>query len=85
MSLIKKSDVKNHLSSKASNKVLQFIRKSQPDATGYSGGETRGAKAITPSPSAAPGADASPRMLKPDLPVVNDEESQLRLKASIVR
>jgi hypothetical protein len=36
MSLIKKSDVKNHLRTGASGKLLPFVSRSQPDATGYS-------------------------------------------------
>jgi len=36
MSLIKKSDVKNHLRTGASGKLLPFGPRSQPDATGYS-------------------------------------------------
>ncbi|MGB0124554.1 MAG: hypothetical protein WA419_07660 [Silvibacterium sp.] len=85
MSIIKKADVKKHLLTRASSKLLLFPPKSQPDATGYSGGETRGAKVLTPSSSAPLDARVSPRVLKSDLPVVDDVDAQLRIKASIGR
>ena len=56
MSLIKKSDVKKHLSDKASGKMLLFRPQSQPDATGYSGSETPASdgNASTPLPASGP-------------------------------
>ena len=44
MSLIKKSDVKNHLWTGARGKVLPFGSRSQPDATGYSNDGVRDAQ-----------------------------------------
>jgi hypothetical protein len=45
MSLIKKSDVKNHLSPRYRTKILLCRPLSQPDATGYSVAEPAGIKA----------------------------------------
>lgn len=53
MSLIKKSDVKNHLFTRRKT-LMPFRPISQPDATGNPEGEPRDAKV------AAPGSDASP-------------------------
>lgn len=44
MSLIKKSDVKDHLSARRKKIVFPFGPVSAPDATGYSGDKPRGAK-----------------------------------------
>jgi hypothetical protein len=41
MSVIKKADVKNHLSTRRKKLVFPFAPVSQPDATGYSGDEHR--------------------------------------------
>jgi hypothetical protein len=40
MSLIKKSDVKNHLSSRNRSEIHLHRSSSQPDATGFSGGQS---------------------------------------------
>lgn len=44
MSLIKRSDVKSHLSTRARGVVLPFKPASQPDASGDSGSELRDSK-----------------------------------------
>ena len=43
MSVIKKTDVKNHLSTRRKKPVFPFGPVSQPDATGYPGDEHRDA------------------------------------------
>jgi hypothetical protein len=48
MTLIKRSDVKNHLSTRASAVVLPFTPTSQPDAAGDSTSELRGAEPNVP-------------------------------------
>jgi hypothetical protein len=54
MSLIKKSDVKNYLSTRTGARVLPFQPVTQPDATGYSGdGSEDGAENAPVSPLAA--------------------------------
>lgn len=48
MSIIKRSDVKNHLSTRASTTVLPFKPISQTDTTGDSGSELHSAKPSVP-------------------------------------
>ena len=45
MSLVKKSDVKNHLSPRFRTKIHLNLPESQPDATGFSGAEPNAVKA----------------------------------------
>ncbi len=60
MSFLNKSDVKNHLSTKASGKLLSFSQRSQPDATGYSENEELDVKVTTPPSNAPSGRQAPP-------------------------
>lgn len=49
-----KSDVKNHFSSHRRKHLHLASSNSQPDATGFSGGEVDGAEAPAPDPAASP-------------------------------
>lgn len=59
MSLIKRSDVKNHLSTRRKT-LMPFRPVSQPDATGNPEGEPRDAKVAAPGSDASPGQPSSP-------------------------
>jgi hypothetical protein len=61
MSLIKKSDVKTHLSTQSDGRILSFKPQTQPDATGYSGDGVRGANvgAVTSNEQSSPLSPAS--------------------------
>jgi hypothetical protein len=59
MSLIKKSDVKNHLRTGASGKLLPFGSRSQPDATGYSNIGIRDIPVNTSSSGVSPDGQSS--------------------------
>jgi hypothetical protein len=59
MSLIKKSDVKNHLRTGATGKLLPFRHRSQPDATGYSNDRIRDSETTAPIMSASTGGQSS--------------------------
>lgn len=50
MTIIKRSDVKNHLSTRASSVVLPFRPTSKPDATGDSRSKLQSAEPNVPSP-----------------------------------
>jgi hypothetical protein len=56
MTVIKKSDVKQHLSKKAAAKRRASKLRSQPDATGYSEAAARGLRSGGPMSSLAPEA-----------------------------
>jgi hypothetical protein len=59
MSLIKKSDVKNHPGTGATGKLLLFRQRSQPDATGYSNDGIRDSEVTTPVMSDPTGGRSS--------------------------
>ena len=59
MKFIKKSDVERHLVTGASDKLLPFRCRTQPDATGYSNEETRRKTVNTTIPGARPDRCAS--------------------------
>jgi hypothetical protein len=81
MSLIKKSDVKNHLRTGTNGKLLPFGSRSQPDATGYSnigirdvppntsssGGRSDGQASVVPmgSTNSAEALPGSEQLLEP--------------------
>jgi hypothetical protein len=69
MSFLNKSDVKNHLSTKASGKPLSFSQRSQPDATGYSENEELDVKVTTPPSNAPSGRQAPPFLPVSALPI----------------
>lgn len=78
MSLIKKSDLKNHLSTRANATRLPFQSSSKPDATAQPGNQSTGVKETVPVSyadrgSAAPTAAAS--TLPPD--VANEGEASV--------
>ena len=62
MSLIKKSDVKHHLSTRA-NGILLFRSSNEPDVTGQAGDRSTGAKATVPIPFADHCKQAPPAVL----------------------
>jgi hypothetical protein len=73
MSFIKKSDVKNHLSSRNRNGIHLYKPASQPDATGFSGEQSGRADSslgnvveTTPNLPSSRGQDTSPAQAQPD-------------------
>ena len=79
MSIIKKADVKNHVRTRASGKLLPFGSRSQPDATGYSNGRIRGTQ-VSGSSSEGPSnrqSAVTPKASDSSVQAVTDGERPL--------
>lgn len=84
MSFLNKSDVKNHLSTKASGKLLSFSQQSKPDATGHSENEELDTKVTTPPSNEPSGRQAPPFLPVSALPVDEVGHKQ-QVEAAVVQ
>jgi hypothetical protein len=67
MSLIRKTDIKNHVSTRTGASLLPFRNLSQPDATGYSGEDAADTTVRPAGPDAGSVSAVSP--LSTEIPV----------------